>query len=73
MANVAQSRATGPLFFLKTGYPKEILVASGNWATANFEHWVRHLQLSRKIIIVCRCKVAFKSKSTSTFSLSHLR
>ena len=39
MANAAQSWATGPLFFLKTGCPNEILVASGNRATANFEHW----------------------------------
>ena len=43
MANAAQSRATGPLFFLKTGCLNEILVASGNRATgqpgmANFEH-----------------------------------
>ena len=33
MAKVAQSRATGPLFFLKTGCPNEILVTSGNRAT----------------------------------------
>ena len=39
MANAAQSRATGPLFLLKTGCINEILVASGNRATANFEHW----------------------------------
>ena len=38
MANAAQSRATGLLFFLKTGCPNEILVASGNRATAYFEH-----------------------------------
>ena len=38
MANAAKSQATGPLFFLKTGCPNEILVASGNRATANFEH-----------------------------------
>ena len=40
MANAAQSRATGPLFFLKTGCPEEILVASGKRATANFEHGI---------------------------------
>ena len=33
MANAAQSRATSPLFFLKTGWPNKILVASGNRAT----------------------------------------
>ena len=39
MANAGQSRATGPLFNLKTGCPNEILVASGKRATINFEHW----------------------------------
>ena len=38
MANAGQSRGTGPLFFQKTGCPNEILVASGNQATTNFEH-----------------------------------
>ena len=36
-ANV--SRATRPLFFLTTGCPIEVLVVSGNQATANFEHY----------------------------------
>ena len=40
MANARQTRATGPLFFLKTGCPNEVLVASGNRATANFEHCI---------------------------------
>ena len=38
MANAGQSQATGPLFFLKTGCPNEVLVVSGNRATTNFEH-----------------------------------
>ena len=42
MANAAQSRATGPLFFLKTGCSNKILVASGNRAAANFEHCPPH-------------------------------
>ena len=42
MSNAAQSWATGPLFFLKTGCPNEIVVASGNRATTNFKHWVVH-------------------------------
>ena len=29
MANAGQSRATGPLFFLKTGCPNRVLVVSG--------------------------------------------
>ena len=39
MANAGQSWATGPLFFLKTGRPKEVSFVSGNWATTNFEPW----------------------------------
>ena len=38
MANAGQSRTTGPLFFLKTGCPNEVLVVSANWATAYFGH-----------------------------------
>ena len=33
MVNEGQSRATGALFFLKTGCPNEVLVVSGNRAT----------------------------------------
>ena len=39
MENAGQSPATGPLFFLKTGYPNEVLVVSVNRETANFGHW----------------------------------
>ena len=56
MANVAQSWATGPLFFLKAGCPNQILVASGNRATANFEHCENLAQFYCMIcvnIIVC--------------------
>ena len=38
MANAGQSRATGPLFFLKTGCLNEVLVVSVIRATANFGH-----------------------------------
>ena len=47
MAIAAQSLATGLLFFPKTGLLDEILVASGNRATANFEHCSSQ-QLHRK-------------------------
>ena len=44
MANVGQSRATGPLFFLKTGCPNKVLVVSGNRATTNyFGHCIKQL------------------------------
>ena len=49
MANTAQSRATGPLFFLKTGCRNKILVALGNRATANFEHWAGERRLELEI------------------------
>ena len=47
MANAGQSRATGPLFFLKPGCPNKVLVVSGNRATTYFGHrsWARHLTL----------------------------
>ena len=41
MANARQSRATSPLFFLKSGCRNKVLVVSGNRATANFEHFTQ--------------------------------
>ena len=52
MVNEGQSRATGALFFLKTGCLNEVLVVSGNRATANFEHWCSvHLKLGTWFVI----------------------
>ena len=49
MANAGQSRATGPLFILKTGCPNEVLVVSGTRATANFGHWYWRLVSTEKV------------------------
>ena len=71
MADAGQFQATGPLFFLKTGCLNEVLVASANWATANFERWKNTYQSFSKPIryVALICGLGFGNESQDLLSL----